>query len=103
MSSNARAGSTPARGTKIKKMRFKNLGFIKHPVVKGIMAQVFTDSGKRISIVCGEGLYSSSKAGNRAECSSVEDAASFEVMIGDADPIGWQSREDIDKILAENF
>ena len=84
-------------------MKFKNLGFIKHPTVKGIMAQVFTDNGKRISIVCGEGMYSSSKAGNRAECSSVEDAASFEVMIGDADPIGWQSREDIDKILAENF
>ena len=84
-------------------MTFKNLGFIKHPIVNGIMAQVFTDKGKRISIVCGEGMYSSSKAGNRAECSSVEDAASFEVMIGDADPIGWQSREDIDKILAENF
>mgnify|MGYP001479204149 CR=1 FL=1 len=84
-------------------MKFKNLGFIKHPTVKGIMAQVFTDNGKRISIVCGEGMYSSSRAGNRAACSSVEDAASFEVMIGDADPIGWQSREDIDKILAENF
>ena len=84
-------------------MRFKNLGFIKHPVVDGIMAQVFTDSGKRISIVCGENMYSTSKAGNRAACSSVEDAASFEVMIGDADPIGWQSREDIDKILAEHF
>ena len=67
------------------------------------MAQVFTDNGKRISIVCGEGMYSSSRAGNRAACSSVEDAASFEVMIGDADPIGWQSREDIDKILAEYF
>lgn len=84
-------------------MRFKNLGFIKHPVVDGIMAQVFTDEGKRISIVCGAGMYSSSKAGNRAECSSVEDAASFEVMIGDGDPIGWQSREDIDKILAKHF
>ena len=103
MGSNARDGSSPSFGTKIKKMKFKNLGFIKHPIVNGIMAQVFTDEGKRISIVCGEGMYSSSKAGNRAECSSVEDAASFEVMIGDADPIGWQSREDIDRILAENF
>lgn len=84
-------------------MKFKNLGFIQHPVVKGIIAQIFTDSGKRISIVCGEGMYSSSRAGNRKACSSVEDAASFEVMIGDADPLGWQSREDIDKILAENF
>lgn len=88
---------------KLRKMRFNNLGFIKHPVKKGIIAQVFTDNGKRISIVCGEGMYSSSKAGNRAACSSVEDAISFEVMIGDDDPIGWQSREDIDKILAENF
>ena len=85
-------------------MRFKNLGFIQHPSTrKAIMAQVFTDEGKRISIVCGEGMYSSSRAGNRKACSSVEDAASFEVMIGDSDPIGWQSREDIDKILAENF
>ena len=85
-------------------MRFKNLGFIKHPVVDGIIAQVFTNGGKRISIACGKGMYSSSKAGNRKACLSVEDAASFEVMIGDADPIGWQSREDIDKLLAaENF
>ena len=105
MSSNARAGSTPARGTKRNKreMTFKNLGFIDHPVVKGIIAQVFTDSGKRISIVCGEGMYSSSKAGNRAACHNVEEATSFEVMIGDADPVGWQSKEDIDNILAENF
>ena len=89
---------------KLRKMRFKNLGFIQHPSTrKAIMAQVFTDEGKRISIVCGEGMYSSSRAGNRKACSSVEDAASFEVMIGDSDPIGWQSREDIDKILAENF
>ena len=84
-------------------MKFKNLGFIQHPVVKGIIAQVFTNEGKRISIVCGEGMYSSSRTGNRQACSSVEDAASFEVMVGDADPLGWQSREDIDKILAENF
>ena len=68
-------------------MRFKNLGFIKHPVVKGIIAQVFTDEGKRISVVCGEGMYSTSRAGNRAACDSVEDASSFEVMVGDNDPI----------------
>ena len=60
--------------------------------------------GKTISIVCGEGLYSSSRAGNRAECERVEDAASFEVLVeGDDDVRGWQSREDINKILAENF
>lgn len=84
-------------------MKFKNLGFIKHPVVKGIISQVFTDDGKRISIVCGEGMYSTSRAGNRKECNSVEDASSFEVFVDGDEVLGWQSREDIDKILAENF
>jgi len=84
-------------------MKFKNLGFIKHPVVKGIISQVFTDDGKRISIVCGEGMYSTSRAGNRKECTSVEDASSFEVLVDGDEVLGWQSREDIDKILAENF
>jgi hypothetical protein len=84
-------------------MRFKNLGFIKHPVVKGIISQVFTDDGTRISIVCGENMYSTSKAGNRAVCESIEDASSFEVMVDGQEVLGWQSIEDIDKILAENF
>ena len=49
-------------------------------------------------------MYSSSRAGNRAECTSIEDASSFEVLVeGEDDVRGWQSREDIDKILAENF
>ncbi|MCP4484860.1 MAG: hypothetical protein GY823_09910 [Flavobacteriaceae bacterium] len=84
-------------------MKFKNLGFIKHPVVKGIISQVFTDDGTRISIVCGEGMYSTSRAGNRAMCDSIEDAGSFEVMVGDNDPLGWQSREDIDKLFEKLF
>lgn len=86
-------------------MRFKNLGFIQHPTVKdAIMAQVFADDGTRISIVCGSGMYSTSRAGNRAECTSVEDASSFEVFIdGEEDVRGWQSRKDIDEILAELF
>ena len=84
-------------------MKFKNLGFIKHPVVKGIISQVFTDDGTRISIVCGENMYSSSRAGNRAMCDSIEDAGSFEVMVGNNDPLGWQSREDIDKLFEKLF
>ncbi len=86
-------------------MRFKNLGFIQHPTVKdAIMAQVFADDGTRISVVCGSGMYSTSRAGNRAECTSVEDASSFEVFIdGEEDVRGWQSRKDIDEILAELF
>ena len=84
-------------------MRFKNLGFIKHPVVKGIISQIFTDDGTRISIVCGENMYSTSRAGNRAVCESIEDASSFEVMVDGQEVLGWQSIEDIDKILAEHF
>jgi len=86
-------------------MRFKNLGFIQHPHIKdAIMAQVYADSGARISIVCGNGMYSSSRDGNKAECQRVEDAVSFEVLVeGDEDVRGWQTREDIDKLLAEYF
>ncbi len=84
-------------------MKFKNLGFIEHPVVKGIISQVFTDDGTRISIVCGEGMYSSSRAGNRAMCDSIEDAGTFEVMVGNNDPLGWQSKEDIDKLFEKLF
>ena len=84
-------------------MKFKNLGFIKHPVVKGIISQVLTDDGTRISIVCGEGMYSTSRAGNRAMCDSIEDAGSFEVMVGNNDPLGWQSKEDIDKLFEKLF
>ena len=86
-------------------MRFKNLGFIQHPHIKdAIMAQVYTDNGDCISIVCGNGMYSSSRDGNKAECQRVEDAVSFEVFVeGDEDVRGWQSREDIDKLLAEYF
>ncbi len=86
-------------------MKFRNLGFIQHPHIKdAIMTQVFTDGGTRISIVCGKDMYSSSKDGNKAECQRVEDAILFEVLVDGEDDIrGWQSREDIDKILTENF
>jgi hypothetical protein len=87
---------------------FDNLLFLDHPNVEGaIMTQIRglkEKGGKTISVVCGEGMYSTSRAGNRAECQRVEDASSFEVLVeGDDDVRGWQSREDINKILAENF
>ena len=62
-------------------MQFKNLSFITHPVLEGIMAQVICNNGKRLSVVAGEGTYSSSKDGVRAAVSEVEDVSSFEVMI----------------------
>lgn len=82
-------------------MEFKNLGFVDHPLIAGaIMAQVISNDGKRISIICGDGLYSSSRAGNKAECRSVEDALTFEVFVdGDKDVRGWQTKEDINLLL----
>tara|TARA_R100001509_G_scaffold40006_1_gene21417 strand:+ start:571 stop:831 length:261 start_codon:yes stop_codon:yes gene_type:complete len=84
-------------------MNFKNLSFIQHPNINNaIMAQVICNNGKRVSVVAGKGMYSTSKAGVKEECNKVEEAVSFEVMVGDEGVIGWQTREDIDKILKEN-
>jgi hypothetical protein len=91
---------------------FKDLVFKKHRVTKkAIMASLELKPNVFISVVAGEGMYSISKAGNRAECTKVEDAASFEVAIIDEnlpddeqqwDVKGWQSRDDINKLIIEN-
>ena len=84
-------------------MNFKNLSFIQHPNINNaIMAQVICNNGKRVSVVAGKGMYSTSKAGVKEDCNKVEEAVTFEVMVGDEGVIGWQTREDIDKILKEN-
>ena len=85
-------------------MNFKNLSFIDHPNINdGIMAQVICNNGKRVSVVAGKGMYSTSKSGVKQACNEVEDALTFEVFVeGEDDVRGWQTREDIDKILKEN-
>lgn len=84
-------------------MQFKNLSFIKHPnISEGIMAQVICNNSKRVSVVAGKGMYSSSKQGVREACTKVEDALTFEVLVDGREVLGWQTREDIDKILQEN-
>jgi hypothetical protein len=64
-----------------------------------------------ISVVAGEGMYSTSRKGVRAECTKVEDASTFEVAIIDEnmpedeqgwEVLGWQSKEDITKLMIEN-
>ena len=85
-------------------MNFKNLSFIDHPNINdGIMAQVICNNGKRVSVVAGKGMYSTSKSGVKQACNEVEDALTFEVFVeGEDDVRGWQSREQIDIILKEN-
>ena len=47
-------------------MQFKNLNFEDHPVIPdAIQATAVCDNGKRISVVAGVGLYSTSRAGVR--------------------------------------
>ena len=83
--------------------RFKNLVFVPHPMnpEKAIMAKYMFDNGKVISIVAGEGLYSTSKAGVCEAVDNPLDVASFEVMF-DGEVEGWQTREDINKIFEAN-
>ena len=84
-------------------MQFKNLNFEDHPTIPdAIRATAICDNGKRISVVAGVGLYSTSKAGNRKRANNVEDVSSFEVMVGDGEVQGWLGREDINKIMKEN-
>lgn len=92
---------------------FNDLEFKKHPVTKkGIHASLELKPNVFISVVAGEGFYSTSRKGVRAECTKVEDAASFEVAIIDEnlpddqqewDVKGWQSRDDINKLIIETL
>ena len=86
-------------------MTFDNLVFVKHPTERfeGLMAKYRFDNGKELSVVAGNNLYCITRYGNRkgGPMLEVEDIASFEVMIG-GKVLGWQSREDINKIIKEN-
>ena len=89
---------------------FKDIIFKQHKLGKGNIQGLLTlDNGIELSIVAGEGMYSSGKNGVREAIDKVEDASSFEVAIFDQDGefiqaehdmvLGWQSREDIDKLI----
>ena len=89
---------------------FKDIKFKPHKVGKGaIQGLLMLDNGIELSVVAGEGMYSTGKGGIREAINKVEDASSFEVAIFDQDGkfipadndmvLGWQSREDIDKLI----
>jgi len=93
-------------------MTFKDLKFKKHNVEKCIHATLEIKPKVFMSVVAGEGMYSNGKTGNRAAVSKVEDVDLFEVAIIDEnlpeeeqqwEVVGWQSREDINKILNEKM
>ena len=89
---------------------FKDITFKQHKVGKGsIQGLLMLDNGIELSIVAGEGMYSAGKTGVRGPVDNVKDVSSFEVAIFDqagnfisADDdmvLGWQSREDINKLI----
>ena len=91
---------------------FDDLKFEVHPVTKkGIRATLELKPNVFISVIAGSGFYSSSKNGVRGPVTKVEDALSFEVAIIDEnmpedeqgwEVLGWQSKEDINKLIIEN-
>ena len=89
---------------------FKDISWKQHSLGKGrIQGLLMLDNGIKFSIVAGEGLYSAGKTGVRGPADDVKDISSFEVAVFDQDGefigndndmvLGWQSREDIDKLI----
>ena len=91
---------------------FDDLEFTKHSVTnKAIMASLELKPNVFISVVAGEGMYSGGKNGVRGPVTKLSEATSFEVAIIDEnlpddeqqwDVNGWQTREDINKLIIEN-
>jgi len=91
---------------------FKDVKFKQHRLGKGnIQGLLMLPNGIELSIVAGEGMYSSGKNGVRGPVDKPEDATSFEVAVIDQDGefisdgddlvLGWQSREDINNKIVE--
>jgi hypothetical protein len=87
---------------------FKDIIFKRHRLGKGhIQGLLMLDNGVEISIVAGTGMYSAGKTGVRGPVNNVKDVSSFEIAIFDQEGefigkdmvLGWQSREDINKII----
>ena len=85
---------------------FKDVDFKKHKLGEGhIQGLLMLDNGIELSIVAGKGMYSSGKSGIREAVHCDQDVSSFEVAIFDKngnmsdDPLGWQSRDDIDQLI----
>ena len=92
---------------------FKDIKFKQHKVGKGaIQGLLMLDNGIELSVVAGEGMYSTGKGGVREAVDKVEDVSTFEVAVFDQDGnfigadndlvLGWQSRNDIDKLIQKH-
>jgi len=89
---------------------FKDISWKQHGLGKGhIQGLLMLGNGIELSVVAGSGMYSAGKTGVRGAVDNVEDVSSFEVAVFGQDGkfipaendmvLGWQSREDIDKLI----
>ena len=94
-------------------MTFKDLKFKPHKVIpkKGVQAKLEIKPNVFLSVIAGEGFYSTAKGtGVRGTVTSEKDVSSFEVGWIDEnlpedkqqwEVVGWQSRNDINKLIKE--
>jgi hypothetical protein len=83
---------------------FDDIKWSKHGIPGAIQGKLVLNSGLELSIVAGEFLYCTPKVNNL----KVDEYTSFEVaifselgsMIGD--PMGWQSRDEINTLISKN-
>ena len=90
--------------------KFEDIKWKQHRLGKGhIQGLLMLDNGIELSVVAGPGMYSAGKTGVRGPVDKIEDVSSFEVAVIDqsgkfiesdsGSVLGWQSREDINKII----
>tara|TARA_R110002050_G_C8532084_1_gene478723 strand:+ start:229 stop:510 length:282 start_codon:yes stop_codon:yes gene_type:complete len=90
-------------------MTFKDLEFKPHKLGKGIQAELEINPQVFVSVIAGEGFYSTGKNGVRKSVKNPEEVSTFEVGIIDEnlseedqqwEVMGFQNREDINEFLA---
>ncbi len=85
----------------MKSKEFKNIKWKQHSIGAGIQGLSELKDGWEISLVAGEFFYSTPKENRENE----SDYSSFEVALfnpngnSEGDVLGWQSREDIEKLI----
>jgi len=85
---------------------FKDITWKKQRIKSVIQGLLMLNNGRELSITAGEGLYSIPGGLDfTGELKKPDSVSSFEVAIFnkegefEMDPIGWQSREDIDELV----
>jgi hypothetical protein len=80
---------------------FRDIKWKLHSIKGAVQGLLMLDNGIELSVVAGPGLYSLPREAGK----SPDDFGKFEVAVIDTageflgDPLGWQTREDIDGLI----